>query len=211
MQVGFIGLGHMGQHMARNVAAAGHAVTGVDPAAASLAAARAKPGADRVRWLQGTAGSAPDASFDVALMTSHVAQCFVDDAEWTAVLLDCRRALVAGGRLAFDSRDPEARAWRKWNPRDSRRVVTLDGDRKVETWVEVTAARGDTVSFTRHYRFPDGERSSESTLRFRSEARLRESLGEAGFTVEQVYGGWLREPVGAGDGELIVVARTRRR
>jgi SAM-dependent methyltransferase len=195
--------------LALGLAAAGHAVTAVDPAAASLAVARAKPGADRVNWLEGTAESAPDAAFDVALMTSHVAQCFVDDDEWTAVLLECRRALVAGGRLAFDARDPEARAWRRWNPRDSRRLVTLDGDRKVETWVEVTAVRGETVSFTRHYGFPDGERRSKSTLRFRSETRLRESLGAAGFTVEQVYGGWLREPVGSGDGELIVVARAR--
>lgn len=193
--------------LALGLAAAGHQVTGVDPAPASLAAARAKPGADRVTWIQGTARSAPAASFDVALMTSHVAQCFVEDGEWTAVLVECRRALVMGGRLAFDARDPRARAWRRWNPQDSRRLVELGDDRKVETWVEATAVRGDTVTFTRRYRFPDGERRSESTLRFRSEERLRESLDEAGFTVEQVYGGWLREPAGSGDGELIVVAR----
>jgi 2-polyprenyl-3-methyl-5-hydroxy-6-metoxy-1,4-benzoquinol methylase len=36
------------------MAAAGHRVTGVDPAAAPLAAARAKPLADRVTWLEGT-------------------------------------------------------------------------------------------------------------------------------------------------------------
>ncbi|HTD76130.1 MAG TPA: NAD(P)-binding domain-containing protein, partial [Chloroflexota bacterium] len=30
MQVGFIGLGHMGQHMARHVAEAGHDVAGYD-------------------------------------------------------------------------------------------------------------------------------------------------------------------------------------
>jgi SAM-dependent methyltransferase len=197
--------------LALGLAAAGHAVTGVDPAPASLAAARAKPGADRVTWLVGTARSAPEASFDVALMTSHVAQCFVEDADWAAVLLECRRALVAGGRLAFDSRDPDAGAWQSWNPQSSRRVVQLDRERQVETWVELTAVGGDTVSFTRHYRFPDGERRSESTLRFRSETHLRESLGEAGFAVEQIYGGWLREPVGSGDGELIVVARARGR
>ena len=33
------------------LAAAGHAVTGVDPALESLRAARAKPGSDRVTWL----------------------------------------------------------------------------------------------------------------------------------------------------------------
>jgi hypothetical protein len=36
---------------------------------------------------------------------------------------------------------------------------------------------------------------------------LRSALRQAGFTVEQIYGGWNREPVGAADGELLVVAR----
>jgi ubiquinone/menaquinone biosynthesis C-methylase UbiE len=36
------------------LAAAGHKVTGVDPATASLNAASAKPGAEKVRWVAGT-------------------------------------------------------------------------------------------------------------------------------------------------------------
>jgi hypothetical protein len=51
--------------------------------------------------------------------------------------------------------------------------------------------------------------AADSILRFRTEAELRDSLAAAGFTVEAVYGGWSREPVGAGDGELIVVASRR--
>jgi len=42
MLVGFIGLGHMGQHMARNVAAAGHAVTAFDVRPDSVAAGTRK-------------------------------------------------------------------------------------------------------------------------------------------------------------------------
>lgn len=34
----------------------------------------------------------PHASFDVAVMTSHVAQFFVGDDEWTSVLADRKRA-----------------------------------------------------------------------------------------------------------------------
>ena len=51
-------------------------VVGVDPAAASLAVARGKPGADRVRWIDGDASSVPDAdigAFDLATMTANVA------------------------------------------------------------------------------------------------------------------------------------------
>jgi SAM-dependent methyltransferase len=194
--------------LALGLAAFGHVVTGFDPAAASLARARLKPGAERVTWVQGTVRSAASAAFDVALMTSHVAQCFVTDDEWATTLIELRRALVNGGRLAFDSRDPKARAWEKWNPKNSRREMTLVDGQVVAVWTEVTTMGGGIVSLTRRYRFPNGEeRRSNSTLRFRTEKLLRESLADAGFTVEHVYGGWLREPVGAGDGELIVVAR----
>ena len=193
--------------LALGLAAAGHVVTGVDPAPASIAAARAKPGADRVTWLVGTARSALEEAFDVALMTSHVAQCFVEGDAWAAVLADISRALVPGGRLAFDARDPRARAWDGWNPRDSRRLIRLGDDRVVEVWTEVTDVSGETVRFTRHYRFPDGRHlRSRSTLRFRDEDCLRESLAAAGLIVDHVYGGWGREAVGSGDGELIVVA-----
>ncbi len=67
--------------LALAMAAAGHAVTGVDPARASLDAARAKPGADEVTWIEGTSSVLPDAAFDVAVMTSHVAQFFGTDEE----------------------------------------------------------------------------------------------------------------------------------
>ena len=74
--------------------------------------------------------------------------------------------------------------------------------------VEVTAVEHDTVSFAIHYEFPDhGELVSTATLRFRTVDELRESLGGANFTVEQIYGGWNREPIGHGDGEFLVIAR----
>ena len=100
------------------------------------------------------------------------------------------RALASGGRLAFDSRDPAARGW--------------------EQWTGVTSAGEGTVSFTSTNPLPDGSiLTVESILRFRTEPELRDSLQAAGFTVEAVYGGWGREPVGAGNGELIVVASRR--
>ncbi|MFE9688352.1 class I SAM-dependent methyltransferase [Micromonospora sp. NPDC005806] len=191
------------------LAAAGHAVTGVEPLRTSLDAARAKPGADRVTWRHGTAADLPDAAYDLALLTSHVAQEIRDDDEWARTLADLRRALVEGGRLAFDSRDPAARRWERWTPDASRRRLALPDGTVVDAWTELTEVRDGLVSFRQHYVFPDGgELCSPGTLRFRDEAELRTSLGDAGFTVERVYGGWSGEPVGtSADGELIVVAR----
>lgn len=194
--------------LALGLARAGHAVTGVDPAPASLAAARAKPGAERVVWIEGTSAVLPEGAFDVAVMTSHVAQFFIGDDEWARTLTDIGRALVPGGRLAFDSRDPRARAWERWNPVDSRRRVDLGDGRVVEVWAEVTAVAGAVVSFTLHYVFPDGlELLSSARLRFRAEDEVRASLRAAGFSVERLFGGWRGEPVGAADGELLVLAR----
>ena len=172
------------------LAAAGHPVTGLDPAGAMLAAARAKKGAETVVWIEGTVASAPTSAFDLVLMTSHVAQLFVDDAEWSETLCHVARALVPGGRLAFDSRDPAARAW--------------------EGWTGVTSIGEGTVFFTSTNELADGSvLAVDSFLRVRTEAELRASLAAAGFEVDAVYGGWSREPVGAGDGELIVVATRR--
>jgi hypothetical protein len=123
-----------------------------------------------------------------------------------------RNALVPGGRLVFDTRDPRARRWERWNPVESRDRVTLADGVEVVSWTEVTAVEGGVVTFVHHYAFSDGdERRSEATLRFRGEDEVRATLADAGFTVEHVYGGWHREPIGAPDGELLVIARRPRR
>jgi SAM-dependent methyltransferase len=188
------------------LASAGHLVTGVDPARASLDAARAKPGAERVTWVEGTARSVPAADFDVATMTAHVAQFLVADEEWRAALRDLCRCLVPGGRLIFDSRDPNAREWERWNERDSRATVGLADGSTVATWVDVTSVEDGTVTFDQHYVFPDGPLVSTAAMRFRGAEELEGDLTRAGFVVEHLYGGWNREPVGTGDGELLVVA-----
>lgn len=196
--------------LALGIAATARQVTGVDPAAASLDAARRKQGAASVTWLHGTSADLPSRAFDAAVMTSHVAQFFVDDAEWGRTLSDLHRALVPGGVLAFDARDPADRRWERWNPIDSRRIVGLPDGRTVEMWTDVPSVRESTVDFAMHYRFPSGEELvSTASLRFRSEAELRLSLQRHGFTVHHIHGGWDRQPVGHGDGELLVVAVNR--
>ncbi|GAA2667517.1 class I SAM-dependent methyltransferase [Actinoplanes palleronii] len=190
------------------MAEAGHEVTAIDPAPAALAAARRKPGSERVQWVHGSVEQLPVRSYDAAFMTSHVAQSFVDDEEWDAVLRGLRRALIPEGRLVFDSRDPADEPWELWNPEDSWRTVVLDGGAAVEAWSEAEETAPNTVHVTQRYRFDDGrDLANSATLRFRTEPELRDSLREAGFRVDRIYGGWGREPVGlSGDGEFIVIA-----
>jgi SAM-dependent methyltransferase len=182
-------------------------VTGVDPAAASLALARGKPGAERVTWIEGSTEVLPAAAFDAALMTSHVAQFFVTDDAFAAALAGLRRALRPAGRLIFDSRDPADRRWEQWNPADSRRTIAVPGGGRCETWTEVTSVVDGAVTGDQHWVFSDGDvRRSTITLRFRPEPALRDALGAAGFAVDRIYGGWNRDPIGHSDGEFLVIA-----
>ena len=166
-------------------------VTGIDPAAASLAVARRKPGADRVRWLHGAATALPGLAApqaDLATMTGNVAQVFVTGQEWAATLTAVRQALRPGGRLVFESRDPAQQAWLEWNRDQTYRRVVIPGTGPVQTWTDLTRAEGNLVSFRMTFVFEhDGAvLTSDSTLRFRSRGGLADSLASAGLTVEEV-------------------------
>ncbi len=137
----------------------GFDVTGVDPAEASLAVARAKPGAERVNWIHGTAEDLPNLDADFAVMTGNVAQVFLDDAEFASSLSAARRALRPGGLLVFEVRDPVRRAWEGWTPEHTRsRIETPSG--AVESWCEVTDVSLPFVSFRWTYLFGTVRRTS---------------------------------------------------
>jgi hypothetical protein len=162
-----------------------------------------------VTWIEGTSAVVlPDGAFDVAVMTSHVAQSFVTDEEWRQALVDLHRALVPGGRLTFDTRDPRARGWERWSRADSRREVRLPDGRQVIATTEVNAVAPGIVSFTIYYAFSDDTLLlSSGDLRFPTECNLRSSLRAAGYAVEKIYGGWNRGPVEADDGEFLLITR----
>lgn len=186
------------------LAAAAHDVTGVEPNVSFLRRAQAKPGADRVTWVHGTASDLGEETYDAVVMTGHVAQAFVDDTEWVAVLADLRRSLVPGGLLTFDSVDPASRGWERW---DGGWSGKFDDGRRFATMAWVTAVNGEVVTFEVGTVLPGGElRHGLSEYRFRSEQLLRDSLQRVGFGIEAVYGGWRGEAVGQGDGEIVLVA-----
>lgn len=87
----------------------GNVVTGVDPAGAMLDVARAKPGAEKVHWLHGTAEALPTVpSADLALMTGNVAQVFLTDEQWLGTLRAIYDTLGPLGYLVFETRIPDA-------------------------------------------------------------------------------------------------------
>ncbi len=166
----------------------GFDVTGVDPAGASLDLARAKSGADKVRWLHGDATTLPDLSVDLAVMTGNAAQAVVDEPLWEGTLRGVREALRPGGRFVFETRDPARRAWEEWNPEQSRRLVDVPGTGEVETWHEVTDVSWPLVTFRTVIvlKSTAEELRSLSTLRFRERDEVTAALTTHGFTVEEI-------------------------
>ena len=162
-------------------------VVGLDPAAASLDVARRKPHADKVWWVHGDAASLPPLQVGLATMTGNVAQVFLTDDDWADTLRAVHRALRPGGRLVFETRRPERRAWEEWAG-EAPEIRDVPGVGEVERRLAVTRVSLPYVSFRYSYRFlaDRSEVVSDSTLRFRYSDELQASLEANGYTVRDV-------------------------
>jgi SAM-dependent methyltransferase len=172
------------------LAARGLEVTGADPALASLNIARAKPGGDRVRWIDGDAASLPRLQVDLATMTGNVAQAIVERSDWDATLGGIYDALRPGGYLVFETRDPGDRAWEGWNRAATYCVTEIDGIGVVENWHEVTDVNGSVVTLRSTTLFASDREmlTSDSTLLFRERDEVLSDLDERGYVTVDVRG-----------------------
>lgn len=189
--------------LAVRLAGEGLGVTGVDPAAASLDVAQAKPGAERVNWIHGTATAVPVLDADLAVMTGNVAQVFLDDQSWAATLHDIGRVLRPGGHLVFETRRPEDRAWQRWATEPAQEKVWTPAGVVTRTFA-ITGIDLPLVSFRYTYTLPDGTQlDSDSTIRFRTRSEIEASLIQAGYTTLGV-----RQAPDRPDLEYVFIART---
>lgn len=193
--------------LTRELAIEGRQVIGIDPSSAMLAVAQRNPGAERVEWIEGDSGALGTPAADLVIMTGAVAQVFLDDDDWLKTLRDIYAALRPGGHVAFESRNPEVRAWEGWNRETTYgQYETPNGP--METWLEVVGVGEGEVEFEGHNVFMDtGEDLvAGSVLRFRSEDELTASLSSTGFTVEHIYGSWERDTFASTSRLMVFVA-----
>ena len=195
--------------LACDLAARGHLVTGADPAAAMLEVARNRPGGNKVAWIEAdAAGLSVDTRFDLIIMTGHAFQVLLDDREVRAALANFRRHLTAGGRLAFETRNPAVREWDTWIPEETHEQVEVPGLGTVEVHYDIASETGQLVTFETHFRFAaDDIVVAPHTLRFMGQAELVAFLAEAGFTNVTWYGDWDRSALGPSSPEIIAVGR----
>ncbi|MDH6140300.1 SAM-dependent methyltransferase [Kitasatospora sp. GP30] len=195
-------------HLARDRGHRGR-LAGLDPDRAALDRARRRTD---IEWIDGTAAQAePGSGFELATMMGHAFQFIVADDELRASLAGIHGALRPGGRLVFETRHPQARAWEGWrhtNPEDVADLVDHAG-RAVRVWHDVDSVVDDVVAFHGTVADPDGTvlLVEHARLRFLDLAALNGFLVAAGFEIEAQYGDWDRSPITAASREIITVAR----
>jgi SAM-dependent methyltransferase len=188
-------------------------MVGVDPAAAMLEIARARPGGEGVTWVRSDAQALRlDQRFDLVLLTGHAFQVFLTDDDQRAALATIARHLAPAGRFVFDSRNPAAREWREWGPEASRRTVAHPSLGPIEAWNEATQdpATG-IVTYKTHYRVvSSGELfSASSRIRFTDQQVLAARLEDAGLAVDRWLGDWRGGAFASDSREIIPLGRLR--
>lgn len=172
----------------------GRRVVGVDPATAMLEIARAKPGADCVRFIEDDARAIRlGETFDLVVMTGHAFQVFLNEHDQRAVLATIAAHLAPGGRFVFDTRNPHVREWLEWVPEHSERLIAHPQAGQVKAWNDMLhdPATG-IVTYETHYLIEKNGQHlmAESKILFTPKPKIEAMLAAIGLPVERWAGDW---------------------
>lgn len=174
--------------LTRALATPGRVVIGVDPSATMLGYARRQPGAEAVTWMHGDASMLAGAGDADLAVSSGNTMMHISPQAYPTVLGHLGAALRLGGVFSFETRNPGAREWERWNP--------------AEIHTEHDTSFG-------HLRERLVWRSPRTTtvLYFRTAGDIIADLERAGFSDVNVRGGWHNEPAAADSQVLVFRAR----
>ncbi|MDX2974426.1 class I SAM-dependent methyltransferase [Kribbella solani] len=190
--------------LTRSLVAPGRVVVGVDPSPTMLGYARRRPGADAVRWIDGDYRAIePSGDLDLVVSSGNT-MMHVSDADHVPALSALAGALRSGGTIAFETRNPAARAWEQWT-----REATY-GERdtpigRLREWIDLIEVADGRVTFDAHNVFPDGRDAvCRNVLHFRTPTEITIALHHAGFPTVTINAGWHSEPL-TNESRLLVV------
>ncbi|MBN4046444.1 class I SAM-dependent methyltransferase [bacterium AH-315-P15] len=188
---------------------AGHQLIGIEPSGAMLSLARKSPCGEQVRWIEGEVEKLGELTSELAIMTGHVAQFFLDDEGWQKALSSIHRALKLGGHIVFESRNPDRPPFSNWPIETSPREVVDSNAGLIKWWSTILEVDNEYVDYEIHYLFVESDEELVSTnkLRFRTREDLEQSLVDAGFSVEDVFGNWDFSRFDEQSPEMIFIAK----
>lgn len=183
----------------------GYQVTAIDPAPGLVEYAKRQIGADRVRWITGTADNIPgEPPADAVVMMGHAFQCLLTDEAVRDTFRHIHAGLSDTGRFLFESRNPTIAPWSAWKGSRCLTPATLGYELTID-W-EVLAVDGTFVTFDEIYHLPERKVTSRSTLRFLDKDAIVNALHAAGFSDIRIYGYWDRRPFAEDSPEIIISA-----
>ena len=183
-------------------------IVGIDPSKEMIEYAKSRSGASDVAWRIGDASSIGVQNSDLITMSGNVSQVFLKDSDWLATLNHIYKCLRPGGILSFESRNPDAKAWKLWTPEHTFNTVPSQYG-PVDCWLELIKAANNLVHFKSHYTFTlSGEVVIvDSILRFRSWLEISNSLKTSGFSVQNTWGTWKKDPFESDNPLMIFTAQ----
>ncbi len=184
------GTGRLTSHFAE----ANYQISAIDPNEEAIEYAKNKKTPGNVTWMVGDSSNLKGNAYDAVIMTANVAQVFLTPKSWQLVVSDVFRALKSGGHFIFDTRNPLAKEWEKWET-DKTPDTAIDqrSGEPLEIWTEYEGFVEDVYTF---YETVKNSRTNEvliqekMQLKFRTLEEIQESVQQAGFQEVRVYGDW---------------------
>lgn len=170
----------------------GHSVTGVDPSAPMLDAARRTRFGKVIEWVESGAQSfRSDETFDLIVMTGHAFQVLLGDNDIRDVFSGARRHLAADGLFAFETRNPRVDWAHEWDGMH-RELHSLSG--LVRESFKVRSVSNERIVFETEYAFEDERLLSVSELRFPSFETIEGHLHNSSLRIHRLLGDWDGSP-----------------
>lgn len=201
----------------------GHKMIGVEPSKLMLEVARKNSQSLDIEWVKGNASNLKEFNADLVIMTGHVAQFHIEDEEWKNALKSINKTLKDGGYLVFESRNPDVQSWNTntkkakntssnytdWYAPNFFKVFNDPVEGDIEYRAKLLEVSGEKVTSESHYRFTKTgeELTSANTLIFRTRKEIEDSLKEAGFSIEKVYGNWDKSIANEESPEFIFIVK----
>lgn len=189
---------------------------GVDPAAAMLDIARARPGGDHVTWVEADARMVRlGQTFDLIVLTGHAFQVFLTEQDQAAALRTIATHLSPQGRFIFDSRNPLKEAWKSWanDGADSTWQVDHPVHGTVDAWTDAWQDHETgVVTYETHYciRKTGQHLSAESHIRFSDKETIERLIERSDLMADKWLGSWQGDQYTSESKEIIPVGTFRK-